>query len=271
MLGILGVGLLSLLLLGVFGYLVTFLGPGAVAVGFVAALFPLGIVLAAVAWIDRWEPEPRLALVFAFLWGAAAAVAIALIVDLGVQVAAMVSGGQDTGMFLQATVQAPIVEEAAKGIGLLLVFFVARKHFSGPVDGLVYAAVIAAGFAFTENIQYFGLALVEGGVDDLGLTFFVRAVMSPFAHATFTALTGLALGLAARRHAGGGATWYFLVGLDRGHPPARTLERFDVHRHVAGIVCVVLRPRAGTDLRCTHRHHRPRSPSRDPPDRGATG
>ena len=211
-LGVVGVAVLGLLLLAVFGYLVVFVGPGAVAVGFLAALLPLAIVLSAVAWIDRWEPEPRLALLFAFLWGAAASVAIALLVDLGVQVAAMVSG-QGTGAFLQAAVQAPIVEETAKGLGLLILFYAARKHFAGPVDGLVYGAVVAAGFAFTENIQYFGLALAEGGVDDLGLTFFVRAVMSPFAHVTFTALTGLALGLAARRHAGLGAFGYFLVGL----------------------------------------------------------
>ena len=57
------------------------------------------------------------------------------------------------------------------------------------------------------------IALAEGGVDDLGTTFFMRAVMSPFAHVTFTALTGLALGFAARRYAGLGAIGYFLVGL----------------------------------------------------------
>lgn len=210
---VLAVGILSLLLVAVFAYLVVFLGPGAVAAGFVAALLPLAVVLAAVAWIDRWEPEPRLALLFAFLWGAAASVAIALVVDVGVQIAAMAAGGEGTGDVIQAALQAPIVEETAKGVGLLILFFVARKHFSGPVDGLVYAAVVAAGFAFTENIQYFGLALADGGVGQLGMTFFVRAVMSPFAHVTFTALTGLALGLAARRHAGLGAVGYFLVGL----------------------------------------------------------
>jgi RsiW-degrading membrane proteinase PrsW (M82 family) len=204
---------LGLVLFVVFGYLTVFLGPGAVAVGSLAALLPLVVVLAAVAWIDRWEPEPRLALLFAFLWGAAASVAIALLVDLGVQVTALLATGQGADAVFGATVQAPIVEETAKGLGLLILFFAANKHFSGPVDGLVYAVVIAAGFAFTENIQYFGLALVEGGPDELGLTFFMRAIMSPFAHATFTALTGLALGLAARRHAGLSSIGYFAVGL----------------------------------------------------------
>ncbi|MET0932717.1 MAG: PrsW family intramembrane metalloprotease [Mycetocola sp.] len=212
-LAILGVAVLLLVLLVVFGYLTAALGPGAVAVGFIAALVPLAVVLAAVAWIDRWEPEPRLALVFAFLWGAAASVAIALLVDLGLQVTSILTTGESADAVLGATVQAPIVEETAKALGLLILFFAAHKHFSGPVDGLVYAIVIAAGFAFTENIQYFGLALSEGGAEEFGLTFFMRAIMSPFAHATFTALTGIALGFAARRHAGFSALGYALVGL----------------------------------------------------------
>lgn len=211
-LAVIGVAILTLVLLFVFAYLMTALGPGAVAVGFIAALVPLVVVLAAVAWIDRWEPEPRLALVFAFLWGAAASVAIALLVDLGVQVTSILTTGESANAIFSATVQAPIVEETAKGLGLLILFYVAHKHFSGPVDGLVYAIVIAAGFAFTENIQYFGLALSEGA-EEFGLTFFMRAIMSPFAHATFTALTGIALGLAARRHAGFSAVGYALVGL----------------------------------------------------------
>ncbi|MFD0492281.1 hypothetical protein ACFQ0O_40365 [Saccharopolyspora spinosporotrichia] len=39
-------------------------------VGAVAALLPVGVVFAAIVWIDRWEPEPPLLLLGAFLWGA---------------------------------------------------------------------------------------------------------------------------------------------------------------------------------------------------------
>ena len=39
------------------------------------ALVPLGIVLVAVRWIDRWEPEPVPNLLVAFLWGAGVATA----------------------------------------------------------------------------------------------------------------------------------------------------------------------------------------------------
>ncbi|BAS09146.1 conserved hypothetical protein [Arthrobacter sp. Hiyo4] len=60
-----------------------------------------------------------------------------------------------------ATVQAPIVEEFAKSLGLLMILLLARKHFDGPVDGIVFAFTIAGGFAFTENILYFGRAIAE--------------------------------------------------------------------------------------------------------------
>lgn len=210
--GIIGVAVLSLVLLCVLAYFVIFLGPAATLVGFLIALLPLGILLAAIRWIDRWEPEPRLALLFGFLWGAAGSIAIALIVGLTIEVAAVAATGESTTSFLQAALQAPIVEESAKGIGVLILFFATRKHFTGPVDGLVYAAIVAAGFAFTENIQYFALALVEGGIGELTATFFMRAVLSPFAHVTFTALTGLAIGFAALRN-GRGVIGWFCAGL----------------------------------------------------------
>ncbi|MFZ4895961.1 PrsW family intramembrane metalloprotease [Plantibacter sp. Mn2098] len=205
-------GVLVLVGLAVGAYFVSALGTGGLAIGFVLALIPLAIVLLAVRWIDRWEPEPRLALVLAFLWGATASVAIALVVDLTVQVSVLLVGVQPSDV-LQYGVQAPVVEELAKGIGLLILFYAARSQFDGPVDGLVYGAVIAAGFAFSENIQYFGLALADGGGGLLAQTFILRGIVSPFAHVTFTACTGLALGFAARRHRGVAALGPFFAGL----------------------------------------------------------
>src|SRR5690606_26985258 len=125
---------------------------------------PFAIVFFVVRWIDRWEPEPRTAIVFAFLWGAGVSVLIALLVGAGVDNLIYALGGPGFGYeFFGAAIQAPIVEEGGKGLGLLIIFFAARKHFDGPVDGLVYAAWVAGGFAFTENILYFGNRLVEAG------------------------------------------------------------------------------------------------------------
>ncbi len=204
---ILGIVFGGAALLLVLVYLSTFLGPAALLICLGLALVPLSAILLAVRWIDRWEPEPRPALLFALLWGAGVSVVSALVFDLGVQLALAAAGSAATGGgsdFVSGVIQAPIVEESAKGVGILLLFWVLRSRFDGPVDGVVYAATIAAGFAFSENIQYFGVAMIDGGVQTLGFTFLVRGVLSPFAHVMFTACTGIAFGLAGRRRTGGG-------------------------------------------------------------------
>ena len=205
------VGALAVILVLV--YLASFLGAAALGICLVLALVPLTLVVLAVRWVDRWEPEPRPALWFAFLWGAGVSVVTALLFDLGVQVAGAVSVTRPGGAFMSAVIQAPLVEEVAKGFGLLLLFWIIRAQFNGPVDGVVYAAMIAAGFAFSENIQYFGVAILDGGLGALGVTFLMRGVLSPFAHVLFTACTGFALGLAARRATGSRYLGTVLIGL----------------------------------------------------------
>lgn len=197
-------GILVLVLVALIGYFLQALGPGASLIGMVLALAPLTAVLIAVRIVDRWEPEPRNLIVFAVAWGAIAAVGIALGVDL---LLTMVFGtaSSPAGDAVSAIIQAPIVEEFGKGLGVFIIFVTARRAFDGPVDGIVYGALIGAGFAFTENIQYFAVSFIEGGAADTTTTFFMRGILSPFAHVMFTSVTGFALGLAARRGARAGA------------------------------------------------------------------
>jgi RsiW-degrading membrane proteinase PrsW (M82 family) len=213
-LGVVAIALLCVVGLLVLGYLSLALGATAVVICGLLALVPLLLVLQVIRWIDRLEPEPRGVLLFAFLWGAAASVAIALLFDLAFQLTLVATNS--TALYTEfgsLAVQAPIIEESAKGFGILLIFLVARKHFDGPVDGLVYGATIAAGFAFTENIQYFGQSLVESGTSGLASVFFLRAILSPFAHVMFTSCTGVALGFGAQRFGVGGAFGMWLLGL----------------------------------------------------------
>jgi RsiW-degrading membrane proteinase PrsW (M82 family) len=201
------VGIIGFLIVGVAAlivvvYFLSFLGPGLTFVGGILALVPLTIVLIGIRWIDRWEPEPFGILLFAFFWGAGVSIVLALTVDTAAQVAIGARGGPSSATdLLQSVVQAPIVEETAKGFGVLLIFLVARRYFDGPVDGIVYAATVAAGFAFSENIQYFGVQIsTEGGFDgSVAEIFFIRGLLSPFAHVMFTAMTGLFIGIAARQ------------------------------------------------------------------------
>lgn len=205
---------LALVMLFVLAYLFVGLGTAGVIIGGLMALVPLTIVFLGVRWIDRWEPEPRGALVFAFLWGAGVSVLIALAVDAEIQnVIAGAGLGEFGAEFFGAAIQAPIVEEVGKGLGVLILFFAVRRHFDGPVDGIVYSAWVAGGFAFTENILYFGTELMGSNTVSTVETFFIRGIMSPFAHVMFTAFIGAALGFAARRSGWLGGIGAFLVGL----------------------------------------------------------
>lgn len=168
------------------------------------ALLPLPVVLAAYLWLDRYEPEPRNLLLFAFGWGATVAALAAATLNTATIVAISRAGGGN-GMDATAVLVAPWVEEAAKGAAVLLVLVFRRREFDGVVDGIVLAGLAGLGFAFTENVLYFGRAFLAGqeqslltGVFAAGFTFLLRGVLSPFAHPLFTTMTGIGLGVAAR-------------------------------------------------------------------------
>ncbi|WP_103062821.1 PrsW family intramembrane metalloprotease [Actinomyces qiguomingii] len=205
-----GVGAAGLALMLWFTYTSTTSGTASeLLVPILLALVPLAIVLATVRWIDRWEPEPPGVLVAAFLWGAGVATVISLVVNTSASLlVSAATGSMSGGRLVSAVVTAPIIEETTKGLGLLIVFLIWRRNFNGAVDGIVYASVIAAGFAFAENILYF----VQYSDALLG-TFIMRAIASPFAHVSFTACTGLAIGASARMRSPLAWMWTMPLGL----------------------------------------------------------
>lgn len=173
------------------------------------ALIPLGIVMAVTLWIDRWEPEPLSTMLVAFLWGAGVSTVISMVVNTTTTVlVARSSYDLEGAAVFSAVVSAPIVEEATKGLGVLVLFLIWRRTFNGPVDGIVYAAVVAGGFAFAENILYF-----VQYYDQIVWVFIMRGIFSPFAHVVFTAFTGAAIGLSARRRSRSAWIWCTPIGL----------------------------------------------------------
>jgi hypothetical protein len=56
------------------------------------------------------------------------------------------------------------------------------------------------GFAMTENVQYYGRAVMESGSGGLTGVFILRGTLSPFAHPLFTSMTGIGLGLSRQSH-----------------------------------------------------------------------
>ena len=205
----------ALVVAGVLLLLSLSLGPSAFVLCGILALVPLGICLLGLRWIDRWDPEPRGALLFAFLWGAGTSVVVTLL--LGSYVVELLGSAFSTTSpeVIGPVLQAPLVEEFAKGVGVLILVYTRRSHFDGPVDGIVYAGTVAAGFAFTENILYFGSAVMESGnVSSLVGVFILRGLFSPFAHVMFTSLLGFVLGYALSRGGGNGRILgAFVLGL----------------------------------------------------------
>ncbi|MEU0373030.1 PrsW family intramembrane metalloprotease [Streptomyces sp. NPDC006283] len=174
-------------------------------VGLGLATLPVPLLLAAFRWLDRVEPGPWRNLLFAFAWGACAAALIAIIANtFATRWIATATADPASADTLGATVIAPVVEESAKAAAIMMIFVFRRRDFTGIVDGVVIAGFTATGFAFTENILYLGNAFGEdqamgasGLASVTAATFFVRIVMSPFAHPLFTVLTGIGFGVAA--------------------------------------------------------------------------
>lgn len=181
----------------------TEVGTRALAVGAVAALLPVGPVAAVFLWADRWEPEPPKLLLSAFAWGACVAALIALIVNDTAASTARSIFGAGGGDAVGSLVSAPFTEEAVKALFVLGVWWLLRGEFDGVIDGVVYAGITATGFAFTENIYYFGVAFAHGGLGGTGggviAAFLVRGISTPFVHPLFTMMTGIGVGIAAGR------------------------------------------------------------------------
>ncbi|MCA1633382.1 MAG: PrsW family intramembrane metalloprotease [Acidobacteria bacterium] len=165
--------------------------------GLVVAALPVPVYVTLVLWLDRYEPEPSWLLATAFFWGALVAVFFAILINsFGVAVVQEVYN-EDAANFYGLVISAPLVEESAKALAIVALFFWKRDEFDGVLDGIVYAAMIGLGFAMTENVKYYGEAVTESNA--VGV-FVVRGLFSPFAHPLFTSMTGIGLGLARQSH-----------------------------------------------------------------------
>lgn len=184
-------GLLTLLLIGGFNT-----GLRGLAFGMLLGTLPVPIYASLALWLDRYEKEPVWMLLAAFAWGATIAVFFSFIINSVNGAIVSSFAGVAAGDFFASVVSAPIVEESAKGLALLVLFLWKRSEFDGVVDGVVYAAMVGLGFAMVENFSYYGVALVDGGVEGGVAVFILRGVLTPFNHPLFTAMFGIGLGLA---------------------------------------------------------------------------
>ena len=115
----------------------------------------------------------------AFLWGGLIATALALpfntaffkLVDdwLAHHPMLAVILGPNASLMLVAPISAPIAEELAKALGVLLLFWLLRPEFDNMRDGLVYGALVGLGFTWFEAALYVVKMYAKFGVAAYGL------------------------------------------------------------------------------------------------------
>jgi RsiW-degrading membrane proteinase PrsW (M82 family) len=153
------------------------------------------IFLLFIRTIDLYEREPLRYVIPVFIWGFTVATTVSLLFNTLFQLTLSSVTSVKTASFFTAVVEAPVVEECSKGAALLLIFFIAylaRRRsglveFAGVMDGIVYGSAVGFGFAIAEDLLY--------GLQFGPETYIVRRFFGGFAHASFTSLTGIGIGL----------------------------------------------------------------------------
>jgi hypothetical protein len=120
-----------------------------VIVGLVPAIAYAGFVI----WLDRHEREPWWLLLLSFMWGAIPGVIIALIAQtlLDIPTTWVLAQASLAYEIVGSSLWAPITEEIAKGLGVILIMVLAHREIDSILDGIIYGALAGLGFAFTED------------------------------------------------------------------------------------------------------------------------
>ena len=159
---------------------------------------PMLVFAYVVYWVDRYEKEPIALLGGVFLWGAIIAAGAAFIINsvigLGIY---FFTGSQAFTQLSTADAIAPVIEETLKGMAVLFVFLFFRREYDSILDGIVYAAITAIGFAASENVYYiFTYGFQQNGLNGILYMFFVRVILVGWQHPFYTAFTGIGLAVA---------------------------------------------------------------------------
>jgi protease PrsW len=154
------------------------------------ALYGIPVILL-ILFLDLYEREPISLMVGAFLWGAAVATSASGVANNGWGL--VIEGLADPTFAARWTpaLTAPWVEETMKGLGVVVIYLIARGEMDDIMDGLVYGALVGLGFAIYEDVFYF-IGVFGGSVGGVLIGFFVRVIASGlYGHILWTGLTGI--------------------------------------------------------------------------------
>ena len=172
----------------------------------------LSVLPLLVLWfLDRRERESAWLFAAAFLWGGLIATTVSIPLNTTViyVIGQWLEGnaalkemlGPDAALMIGAPLSAPLVEETAKGIGIVLLFWLMRSEYDNVRDGFVYGALVGAGFNWFESALYVQQNFVQFGDAPYGFQLGARyAWLGLAGHAMFSGIFGAALGLARATH-----------------------------------------------------------------------
>ncbi len=151
-------------------------------------------------WKDKFEKEPKLLMIRAFLLGVLSIVP-AVIIEKAWQYAGFGMEGSLLKTAFYAFIVVGFTEEWCK-YAFLRRFLYPKDAFNEPYDGITYSVMISMGFATLENILY----VAEGGLS----VAVVRMVMAVPGHAVNAVVMGYFTGLAKFK---GNRFGYLMLGL----------------------------------------------------------
>jgi RsiW-degrading membrane proteinase PrsW (M82 family) len=170
--------------------------------GIIASIFlgfiPIFLYAAFIYWLDRYDKEPLILLGAVFFWGAVMAAAGAFIINtlFGVGIFA-ITGSETAADLTTGSLIAPIVEEILKGMAVYAVYLMARSEFDSVLDGIIYAAITALGFAATENSFYiYNYGYQPDGWMGVIVMTFIRVFLVGWQHPFYTSFFGIGVALA---------------------------------------------------------------------------
>lgn len=131
---------------------------------------------------DKHEPEPLMLLLLGVVCGV---VSFFVSLEIGklLHAYANIDSTDIIDQFIRAFIFVGLLEESAKFLFLRGILY---RYFDEPLDGIVYAVMVAMGFATAENIVY----VIQGG----GGTAIVRMFTAVPAHGVFAVIMGFFLG-----------------------------------------------------------------------------
>lgn len=159
------------------------------------ALVASGLVIAVIRFLDVLEREPWWAIGLSFVIGLMTVIPAILIGSFTTMFWTALLGESAPLAMLQVTVDAPVIEEAVKGMGVVMVLLLIRRQIDSLTDYIVYSAVVAVAFEFCENILYLWsrLSMPEGALLAWVGEINARTIGSAGMHALFSVWIGFSL------------------------------------------------------------------------------